>query len=100
MNLEVLHIVDCPNWEEAGARVSRALASLGRSESVTYRLINSPEEATSSGFGGSPTITLDGTDLFPGEQTADLACRVYITPAGLAGLPTQQQVSDALAAAL
>ena len=48
---------------------------------------------------GSTTITLDGNDLFPGSgRSNDLACRIYSTPAGLAGMPTVEQIREALSA--
>jgi hypothetical protein len=101
MRLEVLHIGECPSWEEAGARAAGALTELGRSDiEVTYRLIES-DTAVPPAFAGSPTLTLNGIDLFPSEgHTSDLACRIYFTPQGLAGLPTQQQISEALSVAL
>lgn len=100
MELEVLHIEDCPNWREAGARAGRAVAQVGRPDiHVTYRLLRTPDEAGRTAFAGSPTLTLDGTDLFPSDGgTADLACRLYLTPQGLAGLPTEDQIVGALEA--
>jgi hypothetical protein len=101
MELEVLHIEDCPNWQEAGARASHALSALGRSDiPVVYRLLTTTDEAASTAFAGSPTLALNGADIFPSEGTADLACRVYPTPNGLAGLPTEPQIVDALEAVL
>ena len=98
MELEVLHLEDCPNWQEAGVRASHALSGAGRPDiRVTYRLLRTPEEAATTAFAGSPTLALDGVDLFPSDGgTADLACRVYVTPHGLAGLPTEGQIVDAL----
>jgi hypothetical protein len=100
MELEVLHIADCPNWREAGDRATRALTKCGRSDvQVTYRLLRTQGDAVDSAFAGSPTLVLDGADLFPSDgRTADLACRVYITPQGLTGLPTEDQIVDALEA--
>lgn len=102
MKLEVLHIAECANWQEAGARAATALLEQGRSDvEVTYRLIDSIAAAEETKFAGSPTLTLNGVDLFPSEgRTSNFACRVYLTPQGLAGLPTQPQISEALAAAL
>lgn len=102
MELEVLHIEDCPNWREAGGRAARALAKIGRPDvPVTYRLLRTPDEAARTAFAGSPTLALDGADLFPSDgRTVDLACRVYVTSNGLAGLPTEDQIANALEAAL
>lgn len=98
MKLEVLHIEDCPNWEEAGRRLQVALALTGRGDlPIGYRLLRTPAEAAPTAFAGSPTITVDGLDLFPSDgRTSDLACRVYLTPTGLAGLPTVDQLVKAL----
>lgn len=94
MDLEILHINECPNWEEAGRRVRDSLLAMGRGDKpIRFRLIESPEDAAKTAFAGSPTITADGTDLFPSEgATSELACRIYYTPSGLAGLPTVDQL--------
>ena len=98
MNLEVLHIDDCPNWEEAGRRLQDALAATGHGDvEVGYRLLRTPADAAVTAFAGSPTITVNGVDLFPSDgRTSDLACRVYLTPTGLAGIPTVEQLAEAL----
>ena len=102
MKLAVLHIDDCPNGQAAGARAEAALLEHGRSDiRVTYLLIDSTHLAAQTAFAGSPTLTLDGADIFPSEgHTSDLACRVYFSPQGMAGVPTQEQISDALGALL
>ena len=96
VELEVLHIDDCPNWEEAGVRLRDALDSSGHTGArITYRLIRSAADVEGTAFAGSPTITLDGVDLFPSARaTSDLACRIYLTPTGLAGLPTTDQIIE------
>ncbi|WP_243073709.1 thioredoxin family protein [Microbacterium sp. SS28] len=99
MKVEVLHIGDCPNWVEAGNRIREALDATGLDDvEVTFRLLTAVEDAARVPFAGSPTILLDGKDLFPsGDQSSALACRVYPTPVGLAGLPTTSQIIEALA---
>ena len=100
MDLEILHIDDCPNWEEAGSRLRAALDSTGHDgESIGFRLIRTSEDASGTAFAGSPTITLDGVDLIPSQgATGDLACRIYPTPSGLAGLPTVEQLIEGIRA--
>lgn len=99
MDIEVLHIDECPSWVEAGSRVREALRVAGITDStVRYRLLRTAEDAAGVPFAGSPTILLDGRDLFPSDgRTSDLACRVYATPTGLAGLPTTEQLVQAIA---
>jgi len=100
MDLEILHIDDCPNWREAGDRLREALACAGLGEMpIGFRLLRTAEDAAGTGFAGSPTITVDGTDLFPSNgRTSDLACRIYVTPSGLAGLPTVDQLIERIVA--
>lgn len=98
MNIEVLHIEDCPSWIETGGRLREALDATGFGETtITYRLLGTSADAAQVPFAGSPTITVDGQDLFPsGGRTVDLACRVYLTPTGLAGVPTTEQLIEAI----
>jgi hypothetical protein len=100
MDLEILHIDDCPNWQQAADFLREALCATGHGgESIAFRLIRSPADAVGSAFAGSPTITLDGLDLVPSPgATSDLACRIYVTPAGLAGVPTVDQLIEGILA--
>jgi hypothetical protein len=98
MDVRVLHIDDCPNWREAGVRTRQALDALGLADaSVDFVLIRTEREAADAAFAGSPTIVVDGSDLFPSEApTAALACRLYFTEHAVAGLPSQEQIERAL----
>lgn len=98
MKIELLHINDCPNTARALAQVETALTALGRQDlTVRLRPIKSPADTACAAFSGSPTITVDGTDIFPdATPTTDLACRIYSTPNGMAGVPTVDQVLEAL----
>ena len=98
--IELIHIADCPNSEETPRRLQLAVANtMSPSTSVTSTLIDSADTAARLTFAGSPTILVDGVDLFPTDgRTSGVACRVYPTPHGLARAPTQQQIDGALAA--
>lgn len=98
MRVEILHIDECPNWVEAGTRVEAALVELGHGDNeVRYRLLTSSADAAEVPFAGSPTILLDGVDAFPTDgRTSDLACRVYRTDSGFAGVPTVAQLVEAM----
>jgi hypothetical protein len=53
-------------------------------------------EAAAVGFAGSPTFTVDHVDLFgPPPSVGALACRVFRTTSGFAGVP---EVDDLVAA--
>ena len=60
--------------------------------------MNTVEEAMAAGFAGSPTILIDGRDLFPQstEWTGGLACRLYRTAAGSVGVPPVEDIMGAL----
>ena len=98
MRVEILHIDVCPNWVEAGSRVAAALAELGRGDvEVSYRLLTDSVQAAAVPFAGSPTILLDGVDAFPTDgRTSDLACRIYRTDTGFAGMPSVAQLVEAI----
>lgn len=100
MDIEVLHIADCPNWEQAGDRLRKALISTGHGDvPIKFRLLRTAEDTAGTGFAGSPTITVNGTDLFPSEGSATgLACRIYVTSSGLAGLPTVDDLIERIQA--
>ncbi len=96
--IELLHIADCPNSGETLLRLQRAVENTMLANTfIKSTLIDSAETAASFPFAGSPTILVDGVDLFPTDgRTNDLACRIYLTPNGMAGAPTQQQIEAAL----
>lgn len=100
MKVVILHIEECPNWEEASARVRVALDSAGLADTdIEFTLLTTSEEAESVAFAGSPTILLDGIDAFPSaELISTLACRVFRTETGLAGSPTVAQLTEAIQA--
>jgi hypothetical protein len=100
VKVEILHIDECPNWEEAGARIRAVLDQAGQADvHLSYRLLRTAEEAASMPFAGSPTILIDGCDAFPSAAgTNELACRIYPTESGLAGLPSIGQLRAVFAA--
>uniref|UniRef100_A1UQ22 Putative alkylmercury lyase n=1 Tax=Mycobacterium sp. (strain KMS) TaxID=189918 RepID=A1UQ22_MYCSK len=96
MRVEIVYFDGCPNWQEAGARAGEAAAGLAAVE-IVYRRVSTDEEAAALPFAGSPTILIDGTDAFDDAvPVRNLACRVYLTDAGLRGLPTVTQLTEAL----
>ncbi|MBC9953161.1 hypothetical protein ICM05_00670 [Leucobacter sp. cx-42] len=102
MKIQVLSIDDCPSAEAALAHTRRALEAIGLNNVVVADVtIRTPEDAAAHSFAGSPTIIVDGDDLFEsGGRTDQLACRVYPTEAGLKGAPTAEQIAAALEARL
>ena len=100
VRVEVLVIAGCAGANLALARLRAALAETGNPNiEVCIRTVTDGRDAEISGFAGSPTITIDGVDLFPGGEPAhSLACRVYQTPDGLAPAPTTHQIVERIRA--
>ena len=85
----------CPHWETADTRLRQAAGEMGAQ--VWHCRIAEGDDLT--GFGGSPTILVDGRDPFPRTGPAtELTCRLYPTPEGPAGSPTLDQIRAALTA--
>jgi hypothetical protein len=72
--VELLYWDGCPSLPEALAQLQEALG--GRTELIV-REIADEEQAVAEGFPGSPTIRVDGADLFPIDDPPGLTCRVY-----------------------
>ncbi len=64
---------------------------------MAHEKVETAEDAERLGFIGSPTVLIDGSDPFaaPGSPVG-LACRLYVTPEGLAGSPTVDQLAEVL----
>jgi hypothetical protein len=98
MRRQLLYFDGCPNWHVADDRLQEALDELGSSVAVERVLVSTPAEAEAWNFHGSPSVLVDGVDPFaePGAEVG-LSCRLYRTPAGLAGAPTVAQLVEVLA---
>ncbi len=98
MKVEVLYFDGCPTYETATKTLRAILAQEGMEADVELVAVNSDEEAQKLRFPGSPTIRVDGEDLFPIAEREDwrLGCRVYATPEGLRGSPTADMFKEAL----
>jgi hypothetical protein len=101
MDVELLVVPDCPNESVALSMLRSAFDLVGlAAQSVRTTVIASQEQAQERGFVGSPTILLDGVDPFGvAGQSPAIACRVYVTPAGLSGVPPLGDVIAALTVA-
>lgn len=101
MDVVLQYFKDCPNWRVAGARLVEALSATGHSGvPISYLEVTSAGQAADVRFAGSPTILIDGRDVFADQPGGvGLSCRIYATPDGLAGAPTIAQLVAALSRA-
>jgi hypothetical protein len=94
MKVELLYFDGCPSWQDALANLR---AVLGDGRDIRLMKVETTEQAEAERFAGSPTIRVDGRDIFPvGDEQYALACRVYDTPQGASGSPTVEMIRAAL----
>ena len=96
--VEILYFDGCPTYLEAEKTLREILEEQGEDAEVKLVAVNTDGEAQALRFTGSPTIRVDGEDLFPVPERAEyaLGCRVYATSEGLRGSPTATMLSEAL----
>ncbi|GGE79017.1 thioredoxin family protein [Nesterenkonia sp. MY13] len=99
MEIVLQYFEGCPNWKIAHERLVRLCAE--RPDiSLSTQLVESDAQAQRLGFHGSPSVLIDGFDRFSEASSAvGLSCRRYMTPEGIAGAPTMEQLRSAAAAA-
>jgi hypothetical protein len=79
MRVELLWWEGCPSHPETLADLHRSLAEEGVDAEVQKVEVVSDEQARAERFPGSPTIRIDGEDIFPAQDAEpfSLTCRVY-----------------------
>lgn len=98
MRVTVLTVPECPN---ARLALERVTAAVGRATEVELVEVHDEQQAAACGMSGSPTILVDGVDLFPSAGTVpSVSCRLYRgANATAAGAPSVAALRAALAAA-
>ncbi|WP_153505722.1 thioredoxin family protein [Cumulibacter manganitolerans] len=96
MDITLLYFDSCPSWKTVAQRLATITAE--RADiAVTHHLVESIEDAERLEFHGSPSILVNGEDVFAdADAPVGLSCRVYQTPAGPAGAPTIEQLQAVL----
>ncbi|WP_066942613.1 hypothetical protein [Microtetraspora fusca] len=97
LELAVLTVPDCPN--EAVVRERLAQALTGHPDvSITHQVIDNEADAARLGMHGSPTLLINGVDVFTAPNTpASLSCRLYHDESGpTGGAPSVAALREAL----
>ena len=98
MHIDILHVAHCPHLDTARAHVREAVAATDVRATVQELEITTSDEARRRGMHGSPTILLEGRDLFTSDaDVGSLSCRLYDVDGGLAGTPSVRQIVAAIA---
>ena len=99
MKVEILYFEGCPTYKRTERTLKEVLSELGTEAEFELVAVDTDEEAERHRFPDSPTIRVNGRDLFPTEERENwrLGCRVYATPEGLKGFPTADMIRAALA---
>jgi hypothetical protein len=100
VRVSLLYFEGCPNWREGQSRMRQALEQVGLPDvEIVAVPVDTDADAVAIEFAGSPTFMIDGQDLFgPAPAIGGLACRVYRTVTGLAGVPEVAELVAALRA--
>jgi hypothetical protein len=95
--IELMYFENCPSWKEAFQHLSELINDLNLEMSILLKNIETNEEAAKYEFPGSPTIKINGKDIFPTNRSNfALGCRIYDTPEGYRGSPTRKMIEEAL----
>ena len=98
MVVTLLFFDGCPNWQTTNAHPEALSAEFGFD--LDRHQVETDEDAQRLQFRGSPTVLIDGRDVFAaGDEPIGLSCRMYRTEHGLAGAPSIEQLHEALTAA-
>lgn len=93
--IELFYFDSCPSWKITQKYLNEILSERGFEGEFLLRRIETNEEAARHRFPGSPTIKIDGQDIFPTNQSQyALGCRVYQTPRGFMGTPTKTMIAE------
>ena len=99
MTIELLYFAGCPSYEALLPRLRLVLDQERIDEQIELRRVESPEQAETERFLGSPTLRIDGRDVDPGAEARDdfgLKCRLYRSEAGLERTPPDEWIIAAL----
>ena len=99
MKVEVLYFDGCPNHDALLPHLRDLLRAAGAGTDIELVRVEDADAAERERFLGSPTVRIDREDVEPGaDQRTDfgLKCRLFGTPNGLRGMPSDEWVLAAL----
>ena len=102
MNVSLLYLDGCTNWEQTLADVREVLAEYRVDADVELIRVSSQQQAEEMEFLGSPTVRVEGMDVEPDilESGFNLECRVYWVEDDPVGRPPKEWIAAAVEVAL
>lgn len=95
LTIELLYFDGCPSWQHAWNDLGQALTATHTDATVYLRNIDDLPEDQRQGFGGSPTLRINGRDLEDYDGPPVYACRRYLQNQGR-GWPDPQHLRNAI----
>lgn len=102
MKIELLIFDACPNHEPTEKLLRESVDELGLRADIEVVNVADNDDAVTHRFLGSPSIRIDDRDIEIEENEStqySMRCRFYRTGNGQSGVPSKQQLVDALKAA-
>jgi len=97
MQIDLLYFDGCPSWKGALENLQAALSAEGLEADIRLMKVEDNEAASRWKFLGSPSFQVNGADLWwEDRQDYNLSCRVYATPQGMKGAPSQEMLRQKL----
>jgi hypothetical protein len=99
VTIELLYFDGCPHHHALVAHLHELLARHEVRTDIVMRHVDDADAAQRERFLGSPSVRVDGRDVEPGAHRREdygMKCRLYATPAGLAGMPADEWLLAAL----
>lgn len=95
MKIELLYSSDCPSWQITLTYLNEIIETHHFKVDLKLTKVETNKEAIIHQFTGSPTLRINGEDLFPVKQTEyRLGCRVYKTDFGFQGAPPKEMIEE------
>lgn len=97
IQIRLLYFDGCPSWQPALENLHKVIETEKIRAEISLVKIETPAQAQQERFLGSPSLQVNGVDLWPEERNNyDLNCRVYKTAAGLRGSPSIEMLRKQL----
>jgi hypothetical protein len=97
MEIKLLYFEGCPSWQPALVSLQKIIKDESLDFSVNLLEVKSDTDAITEKFLGSPSFQINGLDFWPDARDSySKCCRIYNTPQGLKGVPTDGMLRQRL----